>query len=293
MAHLFVIAGHGAGDPGATANGFAEAERVRALAAKIKERGGNGVTLADTSRNWYADGGLNALDLPDGWQVVELHMDAAPGARGGHVIYKAGMQPDAYDRALAERIAAMFPGRANRLVGRSDLANVNRAAARGIPYRLVENGFITSEADLGTFNARLDELAQLYVDVFGAHGEPEPAQPGALEVDGFWGGATTAALERAFGMEATGTVPGQYAAWRASNPGLTGGWQWGWSGEGSELVRRMQAWLGVEADGVWGPDTSAALQRRMGTPEDGQLWQASPAIAEMQRRINAGKLKEA
>ena len=28
--HLFIIAGHGAGDPGATENGYTEAERVRA-----------------------------------------------------------------------------------------------------------------------------------------------------------------------------------------------------------------------------------------------------------------------
>lgn len=35
MAHIFVIAGHGAGDPGACGNGYQEAERVRALAARI------------------------------------------------------------------------------------------------------------------------------------------------------------------------------------------------------------------------------------------------------------------
>ena len=45
MAHLFVIAGHGAGDPGACANGFSEAERVRALATRIKALGGDRVTL--------------------------------------------------------------------------------------------------------------------------------------------------------------------------------------------------------------------------------------------------------
>lgn len=33
---LYIIAGHGAGDPGACANGYQEAERVRALAKRIK-----------------------------------------------------------------------------------------------------------------------------------------------------------------------------------------------------------------------------------------------------------------
>ena len=31
MAHLFIIAGHGAGDSGAVGYGYTEAERVRAL----------------------------------------------------------------------------------------------------------------------------------------------------------------------------------------------------------------------------------------------------------------------
>ena len=37
MPRLYVIAGHGAGDPGACANGATEAERVRALARRMKE----------------------------------------------------------------------------------------------------------------------------------------------------------------------------------------------------------------------------------------------------------------
>lgn len=59
--HLFIIAGHGAGDPGATGNGYTEAERVRALAAHIGALGGSNVTIADTSRNWYADNGISKL----------------------------------------------------------------------------------------------------------------------------------------------------------------------------------------------------------------------------------------
>ena len=64
MAHIFVIAGHGAGDPGAVGNGYQEAERVRALANRIKALGGDNVTLGDTSRNWYADKGISSLNIP-------------------------------------------------------------------------------------------------------------------------------------------------------------------------------------------------------------------------------------
>ena len=55
MAHIFLIAGHGAGDSGAVGNGYTEAERVRALAKKMAELGRGNVTLADVNRNWYAD----------------------------------------------------------------------------------------------------------------------------------------------------------------------------------------------------------------------------------------------
>lgn len=185
MPRLYVIAGHGNGDPGASGNGFDEAERVRILATKIKEHGGDQVILHDFADNAYASGALNYIDIPSDCQVVELHMDSAgSGARGAHVIYKAGFSPDDYDIALADFISGVFPGRASKLVGRSDLANVNRAAKRGFPYRLVENGFISNAEDVNIFNSRIDEIAVGYCNVFGIsttpvvpEPEPEPEPP--------------------------------------------------------------------------------------------------------------------
>nr|DAQ68619.1 MAG TPA: lysin [Caudoviricetes sp.] len=177
MAKLFVICGHGAGDPGADGGGYTEAERVRALGARIKALGGPEVELGDTSRNWYRDGGINRLETSA--PVVELHMDASgvPGAHGAHVIIKSGFEPDEYDRALADKLAAFMPGRAEKIVHHSELANVNRAARRGINYRLAENGFIDSEEDREKFNTHLDELARIYLEVFGIAASSAPASP--------------------------------------------------------------------------------------------------------------------
>lgn len=178
MAHLFVIAGHGAGDPGACANGFSEAERVRALATRIKALGGDRVTLGDFNRDYYADNGISSLDIPDDWQITELHMDsAAEGAKGGHVIIKAGFTPDQYDNALASFIGGILPGRSNLIVGRDDLANPNRAAARGYSYRLVEVGFITNIGDLTIFNDQMDDIARGILEVFGINSNVEPPKP--------------------------------------------------------------------------------------------------------------------
>ena len=169
MAKLFVIAGHGAGDPGAEGNGYQEAERVRALAAKIGELGGDRVTVGDTSRDWYADNGISNLDLPSDTAIIELHMDGSvsPSARGAHVIIKAGSNADANDNALASMLGSILPGRSSLIVGRDDLANVNRAAARGFNYRLVEFGFITNAEDVHIFNTQMEDIARGVLMSFG------------------------------------------------------------------------------------------------------------------------------
>ena len=88
-------------------------------------------------------------------------------AKGGHVIIKQGYNPDQYDTALASFIVSFFPGRANKIVGRANLANVNRSAAKGYNYRLLENGFISNKDDLTKFNNHLDELARGILSAFG------------------------------------------------------------------------------------------------------------------------------
>lgn len=169
MAHLYVIAGHGAGDSGAVGNGYTEAERVRALAKRIKALGGDNVTLGDVNRNYYADNGISKLSIPKDWCIIELHMDSSTSAsaRGGHVIINGSYDPDSYDLALASFVGAMFPGRANKIVGRNDLANPKRAAAKGLNYRLVEFGFVTNVTDVSILNSRMDEIAQGVLSAFG------------------------------------------------------------------------------------------------------------------------------
>lgn len=173
---LFVIPGHGAGDPGACGHGYSEAERVRALAKRIKALGGSSVTLADFARNYYEDGGISRLDLPADTQIVELHMDSGPAeARGGHVIIQAGIGgADKYDKALAASISRIFPGRSENLVERDDLANPARAAAMGYGYRLIEHGFISNEGDVYTFNTKMDDIARAYLAAFGIKSTAAP-----------------------------------------------------------------------------------------------------------------------
>lgn len=165
---LFIIAGHGAGDSGAVGNGFQEAERVRALATRIQQLGGSQVVLGDFNKNYYKSNGIASLALPKGAQILELHVDSGEStARGAHVVIRLGFTPDAYDMALADRITEILPGRASKIVGRSDLQNPNVAAKKGYPYRLLECGFISNAEDVKIFNSRMDEIAGRILDAFG------------------------------------------------------------------------------------------------------------------------------
>lgn len=58
---------------------------------------------------------------------------------------------------------------------------------------------------------------------------------------------------------------------------------------GSMLVREVQRVLEVTVDGSFGPNTLRALQRRMGTPETGEISRTNSAVVkELQRRLNLG-----
>lgn len=169
MAKLYVICGHGAGDPGASGNGFDEAERVRALAAVMQKHAGNQFILCDTTRNFYKDMGILGNTIPSDATILELHMDCYdnPSAKGGHILTKSGYDLNDYDKAVAQFISEFFPGRANSVEYVGWLANANRAASVGKDYRLVECGFISNAEDVKKFNEHIDELACGLLKCFG------------------------------------------------------------------------------------------------------------------------------
>lgn len=306
MTHIFVIAGHGAGDPGASGNGYTEAERVRALAAKIKAYGGDAVTVGDTSRNWYADNGISTLSISKSWQIIELHMDSASAsARGGHVIINSGFEPDKYDTALAAFISGLLPGRAQTIVKRNDLANPKRAAAKGYPYRLLECGFISNTQDVKIFNEKTDEIAKGILNVFGigtsasgstdtsgesklvsATPQPDTLKAGRLAVDGKWGRDTTLRLQKIFGTVQDGAVSNQRAEYR--QPGCYTGWEWENDPSGySDLIKAIQRKVGSAVDGWIGPDTIRAMQKYWGTVQDGKISAVSDLVKAIQKWANS------
>ena len=293
MPKLFIICGHGAGDPGACANGYQEAERVRVLGQAIKDLGGNDVILGDMSRDYYADNGISRLTYDkDAIWIAELHMDSAtPSARGAHVIIKSGYEPDKYDKELAGKLSSLMPGRSQTIVKRSDLANPNRAAAKGYNYRLVEHGFISNSEDVAIFNANIEKIARIYLEVFGITPTGSVNVPDSgtsyngIAVDGWWGPATTKALQSHFGTIQDSIVSGQDIGSKKYHERCDeSSWKYGTGG--SNVIKALQAMLGVDQDRYFGPKTIKALQKKLGVNQDGYC--GVNTVTALQKWVNNG-----
>jgi hypothetical protein len=122
----------------------------------------------------------------------------------------------------------------------------------------------------------------------------EDEVPAKLTVDGKWGKETTTRLQQIFGTPVDGIVSNQWATYKASNPGLVSGWDWDKkpNGKGSALIKAMQKWAGMPADqqdGEFGPNTCRAIQKKLGTPEDGKVSNPSLMVKSLQRWANQQK----
>lgn len=117
---------------------------------------------------------------------------------------------------------------------------------------------------------------------------PGPTPPGGLTVDGFWGSATTRRAQEVLGTEVDGEVWYQYGPNKQA--AFTTGWVYNWSsGKGSPLIKEMQRRLGVDADGVWGTNTTNAFEVHYGYPPDGFLSGPSNTVKRFQEALNRGE----
>ena len=97
-------------------------------------------------------------------------------------------------------------------------------------------------------------------------GAPQPVDPTHVDEDGWWGPATTLAMQILLGSPyQDGEISGQYRPnWESCYPAITGETLEfdGGSGE-SWLVKKIQENLGADRDGVLGHDTVRRWQERL------------------------------
>jgi len=113
----------------------------------------------------------------------------------------------------------------------------------------------------------------------------QASQPSANKIaeDGQWGSSTTRRLQQYLGTSQDGVISGQI---RTSANANVYSAQWGNSG--SNVIRALQAKLGLPQDGNLGPATVRALQAHLGTTQDGQISPRSNVVKAMQHALNNG-----
>ena len=86
-----------------------------------------------------------------------------------------------------------------------------------------------------------------------------------------------------------GIIKFQPAIRKKENPGLGSGWDWA-ADDGTQgydfTIYYLQRWLGVETDGLIGPNTIKALQTHYGITADGRLDGPSDTIKALQNELN-------
>ena len=101
-----------------------------------------------------------------------------------------------------------------------------------------------------------------------------------------WGHELTKCLQEIFKTGVDGVISDQPTSNKKYCAGIAAA---EWSGKlsgGSDLIKAMQRWAGVTADGYLGPQTIRALQKKLGTPVDGVISYPSAMVKALQEWCN-------
>ncbi len=108
----------------------------------------------------------------------------------------------------------------------------------------------------------------------------------AISIDGVWGPELTRRLQEIFGTGVDGKISNQPTTNKKYCVGITAAeWSNHLSG-GSALIKAIQKWSGVTADGYIGPQTIRAMQRKLGTQVDGVISNPSAMVRALQEWCN-------
>lgn len=112
---------------------------------------------------------------------------------------------------------------------------------------------VSSDVD-GKFGTKTVKAFQRFLNANGAK----------LVVDGKAGNGFWKALQKYLGTNVDGKVSNQSHKAESLGNGITQGWEYtGTNSSGSSMVKALQTWAGVKADGVWGEKTTEAVQRKL------------------------------
>ena len=108
-----------------------------------------------------------------------------------------------------------------------------------------------------------------------------------VDVDGWWGPATTKALQKKLGTPVDGIISSQPKSNAKYIVRAGEGWEFVTSGSGSQLIQALQSKIGADADGFFGPNSIKKLQAYLGVSQDGYC--GNDTVCALQKAINSGK----
>lgn len=169
MAKILLVAGHGAGDPGACAGGFYEADLTREVAEQVQARLSGYADIFDTSLNMYKFlKGSGSFDFSGYDYILEIHFNAGANKNanssttGTEILIHTSATPTGFEDAILNGLSAV--GFRNRgIKRRSDLQNMNIMQKKGVNYALLEVCFIDDPDDMKLFADKKEETAAAIV----------------------------------------------------------------------------------------------------------------------------------
>lgn len=158
---ILLIAGHGAGDPGATGNGYKEADLTREVVGLVKTRLSKfaDVTVHDPNKNAFAilnSGGYINFTPYD--YVLEIHFNAFNGQAYGTEIYVTSTEKSTVvEKKMVDNIAKL--GFTNRGVKKTDFYLIRTAKRQGVSSALLEVCFVDNASDMAKYASKKNNIA--------------------------------------------------------------------------------------------------------------------------------------
>lgn len=166
---ILLIAGHGAGDPGACSNYGIEATETRRVVNMLKSQFAGyevDVDVYPIDRNAYADIGAGVLQVnfANYDYVLEIHFNSAASAEAtGVEVWVTPIEAGiTVEQDIVSRVSAL--GYPNRGVKREDFRVIRTAKNRGVSAALVETCFISNQGDMSRYNNNFPKVCNAIVE---------------------------------------------------------------------------------------------------------------------------------
>ena len=198
---ILLISGHGAGQPGACANGYREVDLTRELVNLIAPRLREYATVDvyNQSHNAFIDIEKGQFNVRGYDYVLEVHFNSFNGNAYGTEIYVSNAEKGtSVEQGIMNELSSFFKVRG---VKRKDFLVIKTCRNRGMSSALLETCFIDNLSDIQKYqankNAIADSIVKGIVKGFGlvegqAPSKPQPIKKSVAEVaqeviNGKWG----------------------------------------------------------------------------------------------------------